>query len=266
MLNNLINLRKKILQVSFNTKKGHIPSAFSILEIMWVLYNEILIYDISLPNDDNRDRFILSKGHASLALYGIFAEKGIIDFHELDTFCKFDSRLGGHPHRLKLPWVEASTGSLGHGLPIAIGIAMGLKIRKIERSVYVLIGDGESNEGTIWEAALLASNHFLDNLILIVDFNHSNDRALNLGDLCEKFSSFGWYTVSLDGHNTSELAIAFNELKKIKNKPKVLITNTIKGFGVKSMENNPAWHHRSPNEEELVTFLSELDLLTSDTL
>jgi len=263
MLNNLKILRKKILEVSYNTKKGHIPSAFSILEILWVLYNEILIYNINFPKDDNRDRFILSKGHASLALYGIFAEKGLIDFSELDTFCKFDSRLGGHPHRSKLPWVEASTGSLGHGLPIAVGIAMALKINKIDRNVYVLIGDGESNEGTIWESAMLASNHFLDNLILIVDFNHSNDRALNLGDLCNKFISFGWHAISLDGHNITELSFNFNNLKQIKNKPKVIIANTIKGFGIKSMENNPAWHHRSPNEQELTIFSNELEQKTN---
>ena len=259
MLNNLKSLRKRILEVSYKTQKGHIPSAFSILEILWVLYDQILIYNKNEPLDKYRDRFILSKGHASLALYAILAEKGFIDFSELDSFCKFNSRLGGHPHRSKLPWVEASTGSLGHGLPIAVGIAMALKIKKINRSVYVLIGDGESNEGTIWESALLASNHFLDNLILIIDYNHSNDRALNLGDLSSKFQSFGWHAVSVDGHNINELSINFQELKNIENKPKVIIANTIKGFGIKSIENNPAWHHKSPNEQEIEIFSKELD-------
>jgi transketolase len=260
MLNSLqIKVRKKILEMSFISQKGHLASAFSIIEILWVLYDKVLYFNINNPHDNNRDRFILSKGHASLALYVILAEKGFIEDSELDTFCEYNSRLGGHPHRGKLSCIEASTGSLGHGLPIAIGISMGLKIKKIEKEVYVLVGDGECNEGSIWESALLASNHKLDNLVLIIDYNHSNDRALNLGDLASKFTSFGWYALSLNGNDIDELSKGFLKLKNIHDKPKVLIANTVKGFGLESISNNPAWHHRSPNEQELILFMNELE-------
>ena len=169
-----------------------------------------------------------------------------------------DSKLGGHPDRNKLKWVEASTGSLGHGFPIAAGIAFGEKIKGTKSKVYVIIGDGECNEGTIWETAMLASHHKLDNLCCVVDNNHSSDRALDVGDLEKKFAAFGWKTSVVDGHNHLQLEKVLKTHAKSKGKPFVIIAKTIKGHGVKIMENNPAWHHLSPKEEELEKIRNEI--------
>jgi transketolase len=250
-------LKKQILKSAFESKEGHIPSAFSILDILYVLYNKILNIDSNNPLDENRDRFILSKGHASLGLYAILADRGFFDMKELNQFGKYFAMLGGHPDCNKVPGVEASTGSLGHGFPIALGIALGLRIKKNDAKVYVIIGDGECNEGTIWETALLAVNHGLNNITCIVDYNHSNDRALKLGDLTSKFNSFGWNTLEVDGHNHELLEFAIKNNHP--NKPTAIIANTIKGNGLKNMENNPAWHHKSPSENELNEMYLELN-------
>jgi transketolase len=209
-------------------------------------------------SDPNRDYFVLSKGHASLGLYAVLADKGIIDHKKMVDFCAFDSLLGGHPNRNKIRGVEASTGSLGHGVPIAIGIALGIKTKKNKGRVFVLAGDGELNEGTIWESALLAAHHKLDNLCLIIDHNHSTDRALKVDDLRTKFTSFGWNSFEVNGHDHKGLTKLFKQFSKNKNKPMVLIANTIKGHGVPSIHNNPAWHHKSPNDSELPGLLKEI--------
>lgn len=247
---NMKKMKEKIIEIAAKSGEGHIPSAFSILDILWVLYSQILDKD-----HVNKDHLILSKGHASLGLYAVLTEKGLIKQEEFDTFGEFNSILGGHPDRTKIPNVEASTGSLGHGLPIAVGIALGMKIKKQKNKVYSIIGDGESNEGTIWESALLASHHKLNNLYCIVDYNHSGDRALKLGDLKKKFKSFGWDTISINGHCHEEI---YKALTKKSDKPIAIIANTIKGYGSKIMENNPEWHHKSPDQEELEKILKEL--------
>jgi transketolase len=164
--------------------------------------------------------------------------------------------LGGHPDSNKLEQIIASTGSLGHGLPIAAGIAMAFKIRSLDGRIFCLVGDGECNEGTIWESALLASHHKLDNICCIIDFNHSTDRALSLGDLEKKFLAFGWHVISIDGHSHSQIADAYS-FRAIE-KPVAIIANTIKGKGVAMMENEPAWHHRNPTEQELEQIQKEL--------
>lgn len=248
-------IKKNIVQIATASKEGHIPSAFSILDILWILYDGIINIDPLEPEAESRDRFILSKGHASLALYFILAEKGFIQPESLENFGSYDCILGGHPDTCKVPGVEASTGSLGHGFPMAVGMALGMKIKKQVGRVYTIIGDGESNEGTIWESALLAAHHNLDNLCLIVDHNHSTDRALMVDDLAEKFRSFGWEAVTIDGHNHDEVreALTFES-----NKPLAIIAETIKGKGVASMENNPSWHHKFPTPEELENILVEL--------
>ena len=249
-------LKKVILKASYISKEGHIPSAFSILDILYVLYNQILNIDANNPIDENRDRFILSKGHASLGLYAVLSERGFIHSEELETFGKFSSRLGGHPDCNKIPGVEASTGSLGHGFPIAVGIAMALKLKKSSSRVFVIVGDGECNEGTIWETALLAVNHNLNNITCIIDYNHSNDRALLLGNLSDKFKSFGWVTYEVDGHCHEQLE---DILKRTDNKkPIAIIANTIKGKGIAEMENNPAWHHKFPSENEIDEMLKNV--------
>jgi transketolase len=259
----LQNLKKEIASSAFTSREGHIPSSLSILDILSVLYSKILNVDPKKPNDPNRDYFILSKGHASLGLYAILAEKGFFSKNNLKDFCRYDNMLGGHPNRNKVPGVESSTGSLGHGLPIGVGIALGLKIQRIrqthrkQQKVYVIIGDGESNEGTIWESALLASHHKLDNLTCIVDHNHSTDRALDLGNLENKFASFGWKCLTINGHNRKEIETALKT--KHEGEPLAIIAKTIKGRGFKMLENNPAWHHKSPNKEEFEELMKELD-------
>jgi transketolase len=250
-------LKKLILLAAWSSKEGHIASAFSTLDILYVLYNEILNINSENINDEFRDRFVLSKGHASLALYAILADKGFFPLSELNKFCLYDGILGGHPDSNKVPGVEASTGSLGHGFPLSAGIALGLKIKKNNSRVFVIIGDGECNEGTIWETALLASNHRLNNLTCIIDYNHSNDRALKLEDLAAKFASFGWETITTNGHDHEMLTNILRHRND--EKPVAVIANTIKGKGIKEMENNPAWHHRSPNDKELKIMLEELN-------
>lgn len=249
-------LRKQILAMASKSGEGHIPSSLSILDILWTLYTRILVIDPQNPESDNRDRFFLSKGHASLALYAVLSARGFFLQSDLENFCEFDSPLGGHPDRLKVPGVEASTGSLGHGFPQAVGVAMSLKIRKNDARVFALIGDGESNEGTIWESALLAAHHKLNNLSCILDFNHSTDRALELGNISGKFNSFGWIVKEVDGHDQGEIESAL--LGRSLNQPILVIAHTVKGKGFSAMENNPEWHHKTPSAESMEIFMSEL--------
>lgn len=249
------HLKRRILEASYHAKEGHVASAFSILDLIFVIYEDILRVNHNVKPELN-DRFVLSKGHASLALYAVLENKGLIGKDLLTTFCQYNSILGGHPDTNKVSHIEVSSGSLGHGFPIALGLAIGSKIKKIDNKIICLIGDGECNEGTVWETALLASHHNLDNLICIVDFNHSTDRALSLNDLGSKFRSFGWNVIGINGHNHQEISDALNE--KSINKPQVVIAETVKGKGIKQMEGNPAWHHKSPNKTELTEFLKEL--------
>ncbi|MFA6129482.1 MAG: transketolase [Candidatus Omnitrophota bacterium] len=249
-------MKRQIARASQAANEGHVPSAYSVLDLLWVLYDRVMKIDPKRPDDLMMDRFVLSKGHASLALYAVLAEKGFFPIEEFNTFGKYNGKLGGHPDCSKIPGVEASTGSLGHGFPIAVGIALGSKIRKFKNRIFCLIGDGECNEGTVWESALLAVHHQLSNLCCIVDFNHSTDRALQLGDLAQKFKSFGWDVLTIPGHDQEKIYRALTALHP--DKPLVVIADTIKGCGVKCMENEPAWHHRAPNEQELKNILEEL--------
>lgn len=249
-------LKRTILISAASSREGHVPSSFSVLDILWVLYDRILRIDPADPLDPERDRFILSKGHASLGLYAVLADKGFFPASELESFGKLHSILGGHADRNKVPGIEASTGSLGHGFPIAVGTALGLKILNKPQRVFALIGDGECNEGTIWESALLAAHHKLSNLCLVVDHNHSTDRALGLGDLAAKFGAFGWKTAVIDGHDHEQIFGTLSRTDEFR--PTAVIAETIKGCGSKTMENNPAWHHRQPNPDELKILLEEL--------
>lgn len=245
ILNDLV---KRILQISHKAKEGHIGSSLSVLDVLYVLYESIL--------KDTNHSFILSKGHASLGLYVILEHFGLLE-EDLETFCKFDSNLGGHPSN-KIKNVKSSTGSLGHGLPMAVGLAMSEKIKKTQNKVFVVIGDGESNEGTIWESALLASNHKLDNLYCIMDYNRSNDRALKLDSVIDKFSSFNWKCIEIDGHSQSEILSALTSESRDSN-PTFILARTTKGKRCKIMENNPEWHHKSPNDEEYESILQQLN-------
>jgi transketolase len=233
----------KILTLANKKKEGHIGSSLSILDILLVLYKDYI---------NKNNKFVLSKGHASLGLFVVLEYFGLLE-SDLNTFCDFNSEFGGHPCN-KVKHVETSTGSLGHGLPIAVGMALGNKIQKVEGNVYVLIGDGESNEGSVWEAAMLASHHKLNNLVCIMDYNHSGDRAIRIDSVYEKFKAFGWDCVEIDGHSEAQIKSALI----VTNKPLFILANTIKGKGIKVMENNPEWHHKAPNDEELKLFIEEL--------
>jgi transketolase len=252
----LNHLKRQIVAATMATKEGHIASAFSILDLLWVLYRDVIGVNPQNFRSHDRDYFILSKGHGSLALYAVLADRGFFPPSELERFSTFQSKFGGHPDCNKVPGVEASTGSLGHGLPLGVGVALGLRIRDINRRVYVLVGDAECNEGSIWEAALLAAHHKLANLTCIVDHNHSTDRALGLGNLANKWEAFGWTASTINGHDHQQIHDALKHSSP--DRPTVIVAETIKGFGCKQMENNPAWHHRSPTKEELPLILEEL--------
>ena len=244
MTNKLI---EQILKLSHKKKEGHIGSSLSILDIMYVLYDKFIV------NNDNK--FILSKGHASLGLYVILDHFKLLKC-DIETFCDFNSELGGHPCN-KTESVETSAGSLGHGMPIAVGMALGYKIQNKNNRVFVLVGDGEANEGSIWESALLASHHKLNNLCCILDHNKSGDRAVKIDDVKKKFEAFNWKCFEVNGHDHAELLKVLSE--DVSDAPVFILANTIKGNGVKAMENNPEWHHKSPTAEELELFIKELN-------
>ncbi len=245
----LVEMRRKILEAAFNAGEGHIASAYSILEIVEAVHT-------SFPfTRDHSNNFVLSKGHASLALYAVLESHGMISSKWVDDFCKFDSSFGGHPDSLKIPQISLSSGSLGHGLPFAVGLALANKARGLLGQITVLVGDGELNEGSNWEALLIASHHKLDNLQIIVDFNHSGDRAIDLGDLASKFSSFGCQVVEVEGHKIEHISGALlSECSQVK----VIIARTIKGYGITAMQGNPEWHHKAPNQEQFDFFNQEL--------
>ena len=250
------NIKKNILKASYYGKEGHITSALSIVDILFVLYDGVMNIALDNMHAEDRDYLILSKGHASLAHAAILEAKKFITKSELMSYCSHESILGGHLDKIKVPGVEASTGSLGHGIAISIGVALASKIKKIQNRIFVIVGDGECNEGTFWESMLLGANHDLDNLCCIIDYNRSNDRALKLDSLEEKLNAFGWSVEVIDGHAHNDIIRSTNNI--FPGKPKAIIANTIKGCGVKEMENNPAWHHRSPSKEELKEMIKEL--------
>lgn len=253
----LKKLRRQIVLATIAANEGHIPSSFCVLEILWVLYDRVLRVDPADPRREDRDRFVLSKGHASLALYAVLAEKGFFPPPDMESFATHGSPLGGHPDRLKVPGVEASTGSLGHGFPISVGMALALRRKASPSRVFALVGDGEANEGTIWEAALLAAHHGLDNLTLIVDHNHSTDPALSLGDLAAKLRSFGWDTQDVDGHDAEALFAALT--RPPADRPRAIVARTVKGYGSPKIQKEPgAWHHGAPKPGDLAEILAEL--------
>ena len=239
-------LISRIAELSVIGKEGHVPSALSILDIIWVIYNKIININLLKRRSRKRDFFILSKGHGCLAQYVVLEKKGIISKKDLNTFCKYKSNFGGHPDSNKIEGIECSTGSLGHGFPFAAGVAYGNKLLNIKSKVITLVGDGECNEGSIWETCMIASHHKLNNLICIVDKNKSSDRALKIDDLKSKFKSFGWLAVNIDGHSQKEIFKALNIKSR---KPLAIIANTIKGKGINFMENNPEWHHKNLNQD-----------------
>lgn len=242
--------RQQVLQILQKTGRGHIGSAFSIMEVVRVLYDAVLKYDPNNPQWDQRDRFVLSKGHGCLALYVQLATKGFFSEEELWRVSADGAMLGGHPEYGRVPGIEASTGSLGHGLPIGVGMALAARLDRKDFRTFVLIGDGECNEGTIWEAALSAGKHQLSNLVVILDSNKfqcysSTLEVLNLEPLADKWQSFGFAVREADGHNLLALSNLFKSLPFTHNKPNLIICHTVKGKGISELENNPAWHHKT---------------------
>lgn len=258
--------RINILKMVHNAASGHIGGAFSGVEILNVLYNKSL----NIPTDwkksqkfVNRDRFILSKGHASALLYSVLSQKGFFPEAELMTFRKFGSRLQGHPCCKELDGIEVSTGSLGQGLSVGCGIALGLKLDNNPANVVVYMGDGELQEGSVWEAFMQVSHRKLDNIIAIIDRNGlqidgETEKVTSLNPLDKKLEAFGWEVVSIDGHNFNEIYQAV-EKGKASEKPFAIIANTVKGKGVSFMENNAGWHGKAPNDEQFEQALKELE-------
>lgn len=244
------NLRKDIVYMLDKGGRGHLASAFSLVEILGVLYDHILKYRATEPTWADRDRLILSKGHGCMALYAILSEKGFFPRSEFDKFCKADGILGGHPEYAKVPGVEASTGALGHGLSIGIGMALNAKYEEKKHRTFVILGDGECNEGSIWEGALCAAKHQLNNLTVIVDYNKMQSYAatatvLELEPFTDKWQSFGFATQAIDGHNPDALISAFSNLPFDNDKPNAIICHTVKGKGISEIENDLSWHHKS---------------------
>lgn len=250
------DIRREILKISNKSGHGHIPTCFSIVEILYSIY-DTMKHDPKNPSWEGRDIFILSKGHASLAQYCILAKFGYFDIEEVYSFGSFMSKFGCHADRLKVPGIEASTGSLGHGIGLAVGMALALKLKKSDERVYVIVGDGESNEGTVWEAILVATNLDLDNLTIICDYNMSHARGLQVLNPAEKFRSFGCEVADVDGHNIEELK---REIVRKGNQVRAIVANTKKGYGCKTfISNQYEWHRRSPSDSELEVLMRELD-------
>lgn len=254
-------MRKNILKMIHSANSGHPGGSLSSVEIVTYLYFKEM--NIDSPNDENRDKFILSKGHGAPVLYSVLMEKGFISKELMSTLRQIDSKLQGHPDMKKLPGVEASTGSLGQGLSIANGIALANKLDNKKSRVFALLGDGEVQEGMVWEAAMLAAHYNLDNLTAILDHNGlqidgRNDDVMKVEPLDKKWESFGWHVIKADGHDFKSLENAFEERKKITGQPAIIIAETIKGKGVSFMEDKSGWHGKAPNDEELATALNEL--------
>jgi transketolase len=250
-------LRRLVVKMIAVEGRGHIGPALSLIEILRVLYDSFLNYRPAEPLWLDRDRCLLSKGHGCLALYAILVDKGFFPEEELLTFCQSNSRLGGHPERGKLPGIEASTGALGHGLPMAVGMAIAAKIRGQSHRVVTITGDGEINEGSVWEAAMSAAKHELSNLTVFVDYNKLQSygltqEVLDLEPLVDKWRSFGFAVAEVDGHDVSALEKLTRRLPLSDRQPTAVICHTIKGKGLPFAESNPKWHHCSRLKEEKI--------------
>ncbi len=258
-----VDYRKAILKYISLAKTGHTGGSLSCVDILNVLYNDVLNVSAGNFKDENRDRYIQSKGHSVEALYVVLADSGFFPEKDLETLCKYGSKYIGHPTR-KVKGIEFNTGALGHGLPISAGIALGGKINHAPYRVYTLLGDGELAEGSNWEAAMMAAHYKLDNLVLILDHNSlqitgPNKEVCSPYPIDEKFSAFGWNILEVNGNSVSELRAAFKVAAGVKNRPSLIIANTIKGKGVSFMENEKKWHHGCPTDEQYKRAIGELN-------
>lgn len=258
-----MSIRRNIIKMVAGANSGHPGGSLSGADLLTVLYfNEM---DITAENAESidRDRFVLSKGHASPLLYATLAEKGIIEEQELATFRRINSKLQGHPNMNYVKGVDMSTGSLGQGISCAVGMALANKLQGNDHRIYTLLGDGECEEGQVWEAAMAAAHYELDNLCAIVDFNGLQidgdvTKVMNPTPIDKKFEAFGWYVININGHDYGEIEAAYKQARENKGKPTMILAHTIKGKGVSFMENNYAWHGSAPNAEQAAQALKEL--------
>ena len=259
-----LEVRKDIIEAVYSAKSGHPGGSLSIADILTVLYFNQMNIDEEKPDDPNRDRLVLSKGHACTTLYSVLAEKGYFDKEDLKTFRKLGSPLQGHPDMNKVLGIDMTTGSLGQGLSASVGMAIASKMNKAGCKIYCILGDGEIEEGQIWEAAMSASKYKLDNLCVILDNNNLQidgeiEKVGGMNNITEKFLSFGFNVVNINGHNIDEIIDAITTAKQTKGKPTIIIAKTIKGKGVSFMENKAEWHGKAPSEEEYNLAMEELN-------
>ena len=260
-----VKIRKHIIEMLYKARSGHPGGSLSCVEALVALYFNSMNYKPKKPRDPNRDRFILSKGHAAPALYAVLAQAGYFDVKELKKLREINCMLQGHPVCKCTPGIEASTGSLGHGLSFAIGAALAGKLDKKDYHVYVLIGDGETNEGQVWEAAAVASHYKLDNLIALLDRNYlqidgNTEQVLRLEPVKDRWAAFGWNVIEIDGHDFKQVINALEEARDHTRQPTLIILNTVKGKGVSFMENNVDFHGVPPNEMERNIAIKELEI------
>ncbi len=260
------NIRKNIVKEVYNAQSGHPGGSLGAADILTELYFEVMDINAENASGIDRDRFVLSKGHASPLLYAVLAEKGIIPEESLMTYRKLNSKLQGHPNMNYVPGVDMSTGSLGQGLAAADGMAIANRLSGNDHRIYVLLGDGECEEGEVWEAAMAAHHYKHDNLCAIVDLNGlqidgKTDDVIGPNPLDEKFAAFGWHVIHADGHDFDQLRSAFTEAKNTAGVPSVIIARTIKGKGVSYMENQAGWHGKAPNEAEMKQALLDLEVM-----
>ena len=257
-------IRKHIIDEVFSANSGHPGGSLSCADILTTLYFDEMRVDPKNPKDPNRDRFVLSKGHAAPALYATLAEKGFFPKEELLTLRKIGSRLQGHPDMKKIPGVDMSTGSLGQGISTAVGMAVAARLQKKDFRVYTILGDGEIQEGQVWEAAMFAGANKIDNLVVIVD-NNGLQIDGNVADVCSpypidaKFAAFNFHVINIDGHDFNQIAAALEEAKTVKGMPTAIIAKTVKGKNVSFMENNAGWHGKAPNNDELAVAMDDLE-------
>ena len=260
------NIRKSIIDMLYNSKSGHPGGSLSATEVLTYLYFKEMNIDPEDPNKVDRDRFILSKGHAAPALYATLAERGYFEKDKLNTFRKFKSNLQGHPDSKKLVGIDVTTGSLGQGISNSVGVAIGAKLDNSNIRVYSLVGDGELQEGIVWEALMSAAHYKLDNLVIIIDNNGlqidgKNEDVMNIYPLDKKFKAFNLNVLEIDGHSFSDIEKALNTAKLTKGTPTVIISKTVKGKGVTFMENKVQWHGNAPSLEQRNEAIKELERL-----
>jgi len=258
-----LKIRMAVIEGTYNAKSGHPGGSLSIADIMAYLYAHEMHVNPQDPNWEDRDRLVLSKGHTAPALYGALALQGFFPLEEIPTLRKPNSRLQGHPSMRMTPGVDMSTGYLGQGISSAVGMALGAKLKDKDYRVYTILGDGEIEEGEVWEAAMFASAKHLDNLVAIVDNNNLQidgtlEEVNSPYPIDEKFAAFGWYVIKINGHNFDQIDRAFDEARRCKGKPTVIIAKTVKGKGVSYMEYAVEWHGKAPKEEEYLEAMSEL--------